>query len=109
MGNKTVQTTGSNRDCIHRWRMAKVKSLRHKTDYAVTLLSPHLRMKLKQTVTISLLAIGLAAARAQEVKLNIPGKTDQPAAAGPSAPATAAAPAAPSFTEAQLVEEFGWF
>jgi FKBP-type peptidyl-prolyl cis-trans isomerase len=63
-------------------------------------------MKLKQTVTISLLAIGLVAARAQEVKLNIPGKSDQPAAAGPAAPA--AAPAA-NFTEAQLVEEFGWF
>lgn len=59
-------------------------------------------MNLKQTVTISLLAVGLAAARAQEVKLNIPGAN----APAPSAPA--AAPAA-SFTEAQLVEEFGWF
>jgi FKBP-type peptidyl-prolyl cis-trans isomerase len=59
-------------------------------------------MNLKQTVTISLLAVGLAAVRAQEVKLNIPGAT------APASSAPAAAPAA-SFTEAQLVEEFGWF
>jgi len=59
-------------------------------------------MKLKSTVTISLLALGLASARAQEVKLNIPGQASSPAPA-------AAAPAAPSFTEAQLIEEFGWF
>lgn len=57
-------------------------------------------MNLKQTVTISLLAVGLTAVRAQEVKLNIPG--------APAAAAPAAAPA-PTFTEAQLVEEFGWF
>ena len=60
-------------------------------------------MKLKQIATISLLAFGLAAGRAQEVKLNVPGVTDK------SAPAGAPAPAAPVFTEAQLVEEFGWF
>ena len=61
-------------------------------------------MKLKSALTLSLLALGTATAiHAQEVKLNIPG---QPAAA-PSA--AAAAPAAPVFTEAQLVEEFGWF
>ncbi|MEI6463082.1 MAG: FKBP-type peptidyl-prolyl cis-trans isomerase [Verrucomicrobiota bacterium] len=59
-------------------------------------------MKLKFTLTISLLSLGLAAARAQDVKLNIPGKADQPAA-------PAAAPAKPAYTEAQLVEEFGWF
>ena len=59
-------------------------------------------MKLKSTVTISLLALGLVAARAQEVKLNIPGS---PPAAAPAA----ATPAAPAFTDAQLVEEFGWF
>jgi FKBP-type peptidyl-prolyl cis-trans isomerase len=61
-------------------------------------------MKLKSIVTICLLPLGLAAVRAQEVKLNIPGQTPAPAAA-----ATAAAPAAPAFTDAQLVEEFGWF
>jgi FKBP-type peptidyl-prolyl cis-trans isomerase len=61
-------------------------------------------MKLKSIVTICLLPLGLAAVRAQEVKLNIPGQTPAPAAAAP-----AAAPAAPAFTDAQLVEEFGWF
>jgi FKBP-type peptidyl-prolyl cis-trans isomerase len=59
-------------------------------------------MKLKHSVTFSLLALGLVA-RAQEIKLNIPGKTDQPAATAP------AAPVVPSFSEAQLIEEFGWF
>ena len=57
-------------------------------------------MKLKNISTISLLALGLAVARAQEVKLNIPG---QPA------PAAGPAPAAAVFPEAQLIEEFGWF
>lgn len=56
-------------------------------------------MKLKHSLTFSLLALGLVTARAQEIKLNLPGKSDQPAAA----------PAAPAFTEAQLIEEFGWF
>ncbi len=65
-------------------------------------------MKLKSIVTICLLPLGLAAVRAQEVKLNIPGQTPAPAAAVPAA-APAAAPVAPAFTEAQLVEEFGWF
>ena len=55
-------------------------------------------MKLKSIATISLLAFGLAVARAQEVKLNIPGQTPG-----------GAAPAKPTFTDAQLVEEFGWF
>jgi FKBP-type peptidyl-prolyl cis-trans isomerase len=55
-------------------------------------------MKLKHIATICLLAFGLAAARAQEVKLNIPGQTEQPATAAKS-----------SFTDAQLLEEFGWF
>jgi FKBP-type peptidyl-prolyl cis-trans isomerase len=57
-------------------------------------------MKLKSLVTICLLPLGLAAVRAQEVKLNIPGQTPAPAAA---------TPAVPAFTDAQLVEEFGWF
>ena len=56
-------------------------------------------MKLKYTATISLLALGLAAGRAQEVKLNIPGQADAPAAAAPTA----------VYPEAQLIEEFGWF
>lgn len=61
-------------------------------------------MKLKSIVTICLLPLGLAAVRAQEVKLNIPGQAPAPGAAAP-----AAAVPAPTFTDAQLVEEFGWF
>lgn len=57
-------------------------------------------MKLKSIVTICLLPLGLAAARAQEVKL--------PTGQSP-APAAPAAAAAPTFTDGQLVEEFGWF
>jgi FKBP-type peptidyl-prolyl cis-trans isomerase len=64
-------------------------------------------MNLKNTVTISLLALGLAAARAQDSKITVPGVT--PAPANPAAAATPAAPAAATFTEAQIVEEFGWF
>ncbi|MEN9636957.1 MAG: hypothetical protein RL077_5361 [Verrucomicrobiota bacterium] len=56
-------------------------------------------MKLKHTATICLLATGLTVARAQEVKVNIPGQ----------AAAAAAAPAKPVFTEAQILEVFGWF
>src|SRR6185503_2334308 len=54
-------------------------------------------MKSKLIATICLLALGLAAARAQDPKIAVPGLTDKPAA-----------PAA-NFTDAQLVEEFGWF
>jgi FKBP-type peptidyl-prolyl cis-trans isomerase len=56
-------------------------------------------MKLKHIVTICLPILGLAAASAQEVKVNLPGQASQPAAA----------PAKPAFTDAQLIEEFGWF
>ena len=56
-------------------------------------------MKLKHIATISLVAAGLAVARAQEVKVNLP-------ATAPTAPA---APAKPIYTDAQLIEEFGWF
>ncbi len=59
-------------------------------------------MKLKHIATICLPVLGLAAASAQEVKVNLPGQT-APAAAAP------AAPAKPAFTDAQLIEEFGWF
>jgi len=54
-------------------------------------------MKLKTVLTICLLPLGLAAVRAQEVKLTIPGQTPAPAVS------------APTFTDAQLLEEFGWF
>lgn len=59
-------------------------------------------MKLKSTVTLSLLALGLSAVQAEEKKISVPGVAGAPAAAP-------AAPAAPAFTEAQIVEEFGWF
>jgi hypothetical protein len=59
-------------------------------------------MKLKHISTTCLLALGLAVARAQDVKLNIPRQTGQPAAGGAMAPKA-------EFTEAQLLEEFGWF
>jgi FKBP-type peptidyl-prolyl cis-trans isomerase len=59
-------------------------------------------MKLKYTATISLLALGLAAAQAEDKKITVPGIAPAPAA-------PAAAPAKPAFTEAQIVEEFGWF
>lgn len=58
-------------------------------------------MKLNSVTTATLLALGLAVARGQEVKLNIPG---QPAPAAAAAPA-----AAPAFSDAQIIEEFGWF
>ncbi len=59
-------------------------------------------MKLKSTLTFSFLALGLAAGRAQDSKITVPGLT-------PGAAPAAAAPAAPAFAEAQIVEEFGWF
>ena len=85
---------------VARWQTWQL--LRHNPAVAVTLHRPNPRMKQKQFLTISLLALGLTAVRAQEVKFNIPGK-DQPA------PAPAALAPAAAFTDAQLVEEFGWF
>jgi FKBP-type peptidyl-prolyl cis-trans isomerase len=62
-------------------------------------------MKLNRILTLCLLALGLAGARAEDAKITVPGLTDKPAAPASGA---AAAPA-PSFTDAQLLEEFGWF
>jgi FKBP-type peptidyl-prolyl cis-trans isomerase len=61
-------------------------------------------MKLKPIATICLLALGLAATRAQEVKPTLPG---QPTIA--NAPGAAATADKPAYTDAQLLEEFGWF
>ncbi len=74
-------------------------------------------MKLNLNSVLALLALGTATAvSAQEVKLNIPGQAATPApAAAPAAPApTPAAAATPAaapatFTEAQILETFGWF
>lgn len=61
-------------------------------------------MKLKHTLAICGVAFGLVAVRAQEIKLNLPQQGEQ------GAPAPAAAPAAqPAFSEAQILEELGWF
>jgi FKBP-type peptidyl-prolyl cis-trans isomerase len=55
-------------------------------------------MKLKQIVTLCPLALGLAVAVAQEPKITVPAQTG-----------AIATPAAAQFTDAQLIEEFGWF
>lgn len=61
-------------------------------------------MKLKYTLTASVLALGLTAGiRAEDAKT--PAASAQPA----PAPAEASAPAAPQYTEAQLLETLGWF
>jgi FKBP-type peptidyl-prolyl cis-trans isomerase len=57
-------------------------------------------MKFSTTLTLCLFALGVTA-RGEEPKITYPG-----AAPAPAAPAAAAAP---TFTDAQLVEEFGWF
>jgi FKBP-type peptidyl-prolyl cis-trans isomerase len=56
-------------------------------------------MKLKQIATLCLFASGLAVAPAQEPKTTAPASTG----------ATATAAAGSEFTDAQLIEEFGWF
>jgi FKBP-type peptidyl-prolyl cis-trans isomerase len=57
-------------------------------------------MKLTSLLTVCA-TLGLATtAQAQEIKLNVPPTGEA---------AAAAAPAAPEYTEQQLIEEFGWF
>lgn len=62
-------------------------------------------MKLKHSLVLCSVALGVVAGRAQEIKLNLPAQGGQPAPAA----AAPAAPAKPSFTDAQIVEELGWF
>jgi len=58
-------------------------------------------MKLKSILTVGALTLGVSVlAQAQEIKLNLPAQGEASAAK---------APAAPEFTEQQLIEEFGWF
>jgi len=67
-------------------------------------------MKFKVIISAGLLAAGLSAvARADDMKISLPGQTSTPAAAPAAPTATPAAAPAPTFTEQQLVEEFGWF
>jgi FKBP-type peptidyl-prolyl cis-trans isomerase len=59
-----------------------------------------------------LLNLGLLAAiSAQEVKVNLPAEQGAATASTPAVSVATSAPAAPAptFTEAQLLEEFGWF
>ncbi len=60
-------------------------------------------MKLTHSLALCGIALGLTVAQAQEIKLNLPAQGDKAAAA------PAAAPATPTFTDEQLVEELGWF
>lgn len=68
-------------------------------------------MNFKHIVALCALTGGVAVGHAQDVKFNVPGQGNQPAAPAPAATAAApaAAPAAPTFTNDQLVEELGWF
>ena len=72
-------------------------------------------MKLKSSFATCLLALGLIATlRAQDIKLNLPGQAAAPApaatpASAPAPAAAAAAAPAPTFTEAQMLEAYGWF
>ncbi|PTX92567.1 FKBP-type peptidyl-prolyl cis-trans isomerase [Opitutus sp. ER46] len=72
-------------------------------------------MNLKHSLALCIAAAGLTVARAEGVKFNPPAQGDQagaaPAAAAPAAPApaTAAPTPAPTFTDAQVAEELGWF
>src|SRR3954464_5640097 len=59
-------------------------------------------MKATPILTICLLTLGLSTVRAEDGKITVPGLP------APGA-AKAAEPAKASFTDAQLIEEFGWF
>jgi FKBP-type peptidyl-prolyl cis-trans isomerase len=70
-------------------------------------------MKLKQSIALCAVSVGLVAGRAQDVKFSLPGQGDNAAANAPAAsnaPATSApaAPAKASFNETQIAEEVGW-
>jgi FKBP-type peptidyl-prolyl cis-trans isomerase len=69
-------------------------------------------MNRSHLIPACLLMFGALALSAQEVKLNIPGPQSAaaPAAAGsPTVAVPGATPPAPTFTEQQVLEEFGWF
>jgi FKBP-type peptidyl-prolyl cis-trans isomerase len=68
-------------------------------------------MNCSRLISACLLGLGALALSAQDVKLNMPGPQTAPAAAGtPSVAVPGVTPAAaPTFTEQQVLEEFGWF
>lgn len=63
-------------------------------------------MNVKYSVALCTIAFGLTVGRAQEVKFQLPAQGKEGEAAPAAAPA---APAKPAFTDAQIVEELGWF
>jgi FKBP-type peptidyl-prolyl cis-trans isomerase len=68
-------------------------------------------MNRSRLIPACLLSLGALALSAQEVKLNIPGQQNAATPAAASAPAATVpgvTPAAPAFTEPQILEEFGW-
>jgi FKBP-type peptidyl-prolyl cis-trans isomerase len=69
-------------------------------------------MNRSHLIPAGLLCLGLVATiSAQEVQVKIPGQQNAPAAATPATAVAAPAPvaAAPTFSEQQILESFGWF
>jgi len=64
-------------------------------------------MKLQLSLAACGVALGLVAGRAQDIKLNLPSPGTS--TAGNATAAAPAAPAKPTYTDSQLVEELGWF
>ncbi len=88
--------------CIQTGRLADHKTLRHKTIGRMTNTSPNSTcMKLHSLFTTGLLSLGASTALlAQGVTFNVPANETTPAAATSQVE---------TYTEAQLVETFGWF
>lgn len=57
---------------------------------------------------LALLGLQVAVSAQDPVKFNVPGVTDDKSAAAPAASATAPAAPAPTYTEAQVYEAYGW-
>lgn len=107
MSDRPGRHKRGNGDCFRSRRMPHLAPFTAQNSQRRDSTAPPSTMKLPRTLTICLLAAGLSA-RAQEIKVNLPGKTD--AAPAPSAPAEPkAAPAPEKLTDAQLFEVFGWF
>jgi FKBP-type peptidyl-prolyl cis-trans isomerase len=67
-------------------------------------------MKSTSKLTIALLALGLTAgARAQDIKITVPGQEKSQPAATPLAAPAAPEAKAPAYTETQVLETIGWF
>ncbi len=71
-------------------------------------------MNRSHLIPAGLLCLGWAATiSAQDVQVKVPGQTDAPAATAPGAaaatPAKTLVAAAPTYSEQQILESFGWF